>query len=378
MDNNKYPKLREWTSAWIIVYAVIFFVFINCIVYFVFKDTSSRNFEIDTDSSYVAIKAKFDIVKKDKNKKVIFIGGSALRGGRVASTEETAPFLFSKYVKKGTSIYNFSFPSAKPLDQFLFFWLLRDSADLFIVDVNTLFLKEVYANGVAGDSTKYNRISELLQSNADAFLADVPEVKKCLNENGIFPIQGRSFDLYERLPVVRYKDDINFALFGKHFSLFFDSLISAFLDLAKTGGRQTDWKNILKPTPPLADHGPFMELTKEKLEKLDVSLNSCVLSSFSYYTRQNDMPVVFYVSPHSRYATSVQRKDPIYEENLLFTESLFSSSTYFFDLDKKDVNPVPNEDFADEVHFNKAGHKMFAEYLVNLVKNIPRFSPLFY
>lgn|GEM_PF-2915725 len=378
MDNNLYPKIYVIKSIWIIVYTIIFFIIINLLVAYFFRNTSDIPLQIETNSSYVSIEKAINAVKKSPGKKIIFIGGSALRGGRgVSIPEQVTPYLFNSFIAKGVTIYNFSFPSAKPLDQFLFFWLLNNTADLYIVDVNTLFFESVYAHGVVEDYTKYNRINELLLSNAGQFLKESPEAEKCLSDNGILPQQKYSFSMFEKMPIVAYKDEINSILFGKNFSLFFDSLISAGLDFFKTGGKQTDWVRLFKPPMEVNDQKPFSELSKEPLKAFEPSLNSCILHAFAIFVARNHKPVVFYISPHSQFTTQVQRKSSIYNENLSFIESQFTSSTTFFDLDKTSLQPVTAEGFADEVHFNILGHQQFSRYLYELIKKIPAYAQLF-
>lgn len=372
MENNQYPKIfkfTDWTAVWSFI---VLFALINILVFLFFKNRIVENKRFHSPASYAEIKNKIELIKKDTNKKIIFLGASAMWGAPgITNAEDTIPLKFANNARDGVSVYNLSFPAARPLDILIMTTLLKDQADLFVIDINSDYFKDDLAQGAKEDRTKYIRVQNLLSANYREIFKENPTVEQCLKNYNLTPPHELFFDISPYIPLVKYKDEINYFLFGKPFPLFFSNIITGVLELFKSGEKQVVWHDIFKPQENL----PFNDIKVNQaiVRPLQTSINSCAANALADYVIKKSMPVIFYVSPHSQESTKLQRLQLQYAQNSNFISDLYKG-TNFINLDI--AQTVPAGDFMDEMHFNPDGHKRISDALYSFIRSIPDFKKL--
>lgn len=373
MHQKNYPKIFEFVRWSAVASFAVCFVIINVVVFYLLKDVSLNHKRLHSPTSYGEIKNKIELVEKDPNKKIIFLGASAMWGAPgITDAEETVPFQFAKKIEGDVSVYNFSFPAAHPLDILIMSVLLKNKADLFFIDINSDYLKADSVIGAKEDRRKYLRVYKLLSANYRAVFSESSEVQQCLKQYGLVQPYEAYFDISSYIPLLKYKDEVNYLVLGKPFQQFFANILNGMLEFFKTGEKQVVWKDIFK------QHEDFpvksTRVNTEKVVALSPSINSCVSQAISSYFVKNNIPAIFYLSPHSPEATRLERSQAQYKENKRFIANLYAG-TLFIDLDT--VQPITSSDFIDETHFNKTGHAALAEKLFEFMNGRTVFSNIF-
>lgn len=375
MDNNTYPKIFKIKSWCVVIHTLLFFIAINVIVAYFFNGSIENELRFSSPASFQEMYTIINKIKHDKNKKVIFLGGSAMWGGRgIKEAKDSLPYQFKKFLKDDIEIYDLAYPAARPLDQLLLFSQIKDSADLIIADINTVFLGDYYNEGVIEDYSKYIRTKELLSAYTNDIIKQSPKTMQCLYDRNIKSTQDYLVDATAWLPLLHYKDQINRYLFGKQFSSLFANAINSVIDFLKFH-KKIVWGSLLKPTVDVFDPQTNNQVSNEPIKKLQPTLNSCILGSFATLVDEMNAPVIFYISPHSTAITALQRKNPIYQENAQFV-SRYIGKNILFNFDTEMTN-LPPDVFVDEVHFNAKGHTELASMLAKKIKDLSEYTFLF-
>lgn len=361
MDNNSYPKIREWINGTVLVWALIFFGLLNGLVWAVFRNSNTGVKRLESPVSYRELDQIIKTVEADTRPKVVFLGASSIwGGGGISSPAQALPGQFEAFLATGTVAYNISFPAARPLDLYLLLYRLQGKADLFVVDISTAHLGKSYGQGVVADRTKYLRVQNLLQTQISKFKKDNVEAWQCLRDEGINPKLEWFFDFGAIFPIVEYKDAINRVLFGKHFSLFVSDVISRALNV-RPGISAAHWSGLFSAP---VDIAPLPGVTSTPNQAPFVpyapSLNSCVTQAMAEFVVSEKIPAVFYISPHSPIITENYRAAGLYQEQLVWVRSLYGRATVF---DPDTARVLYAGDFYDETHFYPAGHQRLAEWL---------------
>lgn len=370
MQQKNYPKIFEFAGWSVLISFAVFFIIINILVFYLLKNTSLNHKRLHSPTSYGEIKNKVELVEKDSNKKIIFLGASAMWGAPgITDADDTVPFQFAKKVKGDVSVYNFSFPAAHPLDVLALSILLKNKADIFFVDINSDYLKPEASVGAKEDRRKYLRVHKLLSANYRAIFKESPEAEGCLQQYGLTQPYEFYFDMSSHIPLLKYKDEINYLFLGKPFQQFFSNILTGILELFKTGAKQVVWKDIFKP------HEDFpvraVRINDEKVVPFAPSVNSCVSKAISKFFVKNSIPAIFYVSPHNPEATQLEKVQTQYKANQQFIAGLYAGTLY---VDLDEAQPVAPGDFIDEIHFNKKGHEAVAEKLFQFMSNQESFN----
>lgn len=374
MEQNQYPRIFK-SVGWItLISFILFFALINFVVWLFFKDRVTVGKRFHSPVSYAEIINKIELVKKDKNKKIIFFGSSPMAGAAGSySDEDVIPFQFAKNVHSGVSVYDFAYSGGRPFDELIIATLLKDQADLFVFEINATLLRNDMIEGAKEDRTKYLRVQNLLSANYRTIFKENPDVEQCLKSYNLTPPHELFFDISGYVPLIKHKDEVNYLLFGKPFPLFFGSAITGVLELFKHGDKQIVWGEIFKPAKLL----PFVKNNVKAIEGpvqlLESSISSCIVKALAVYSAKNNVPAVFYLSPHSPEWTRLQRPQRQYAENNNFMLSLVQG-VESVDLDT--AQTIPAEDFADPDHFNPDGHKKVADALYDFIKNIDAYKKL--
>jgi hypothetical protein len=293
----------------------------------------------------------------------------------IEHAEQSVPYVMKQYLKQDVNVYNLSYPSARPLDELAILSQLKH-VDLVIVDINSGFLTAIYNEGVREDYSKYIRVHNLLSLYRNDIFDKSSSTARCLNAHGLYPTQDYLGSLVSRLPLVKYKDEINYAIFGKHFSLFSEALLAGIVNLVKGDVSGIRWSVLFSPPRDAINNQVNQTVLLGPPEKLQPTLNSCLANALGEYVTDSHLPVIFYISPHSPIMTSMERKSPIYSENLMFLESLFSKNV-LFNFDAPNNQVVLGDDFVDEVHFNAHGHAALAQALAERLKSMSQYKKLF-
>jgi hypothetical protein len=102
MHQKNYPKIFEFVRWSAVASFAVCFVIINVVVFYLLKDVSLNHKRLHSPTSYGEIKNKIELVEKDPNKKIIFLGASAMWGAPgITDAEETVPFQFAKKNRGG-------------------------------------------------------------------------------------------------------------------------------------------------------------------------------------------------------------------------------------------------------------------------------------
>ncbi|MBI2037812.1 MAG: hypothetical protein HYT15_02675 [Candidatus Magasanikbacteria bacterium] len=372
MNQKNYPKILAFLKWSSLVSFVIFFIVVNIAIFFIFKNSPTNYKRLHSPTSYGEIKNKIEAVKRDKNKKIIFLGASSMWGAPgITDAEDTIPFQFARHIAGGVSVYNFSFPSAHPLDVLIITTLLKDQADLFVIDINSDYLKADAVAGAKEDRKKYLRVHRLLSANYRNVFKESSAVEGCLSQYELREPYEIFIDIAPHIPLLKYKDEINYALFGKPFPLFFSNVLNGALELFKSGQKQVVWRDIFKPKEDFPVNN--INIHEGKVEELKPSINSCVSQALAGYIAATNIPAIFYLTPRSPEVTKLQRPQAEYGKNKKFILGLYKNAN-IIDLDA--AQAVASSNFIDEIHFNKTGHKQVAESLVNFIKTANGYKEL--
>ncbi len=375
MDSNTYPKIYHLRSWLVLISAVIFFVLINLGIYFLFHGADEKRPRFHVSASYEEVLAKIEQVKADPNKKIIFLGPSSMWGWGLANISDAAPAQLKKYVLPGVSVYNFSLPAAHTADEFAIVALLKGKADLFITSIVPFFLDNKNDVGVQDDHEKYIRIQSLLQKNYSYLFAQSPAFKKCLSEYGVLPHSDISFDSSRYIPAVRYRTNINEAVLGIEYTLFFDKVLANIIYAVK--GQKIDFADLFSSQEKAAmivpHPSPSSKFNYQTFPSYQPGINSCILQAFATYIVENKAPVIFYTVPEDPaliYKTPSQTK--VYQENINFIKKMIKPvKTDLFNMDS--IN-IKTEDFYDQEHFDALGHQEIASGLYQWLKTLPTSS----
>jgi hypothetical protein len=375
MDNNKYPKIFLINSWLILLYFILFFLLFNILAEFLYNKQLSEEMRFKSPASQQEVMSLIEKINNDPRRKIIFLGGSAMWGGLgISRAEDTIPVQFKKHVAPGVGVYNMSYGAARPLDQLLILSQIKNY-DLAIIDVNTRSYSAEANQGVKEDYSKYVRIQALLNAYKDDLFAKSTNIQRCLNASGLYPKQDYTSGLVKYVPLVKYKDEINNRFFGKSFPFVADYLLAGLLGVFKPNKHDWHWNLVFAPIKDDFTTAENTNILKDPQQKFFPTLNSCIDQAMNQYVYDNNLPVVFYLSPHSPLMTSLQRKDLVYNQNTNFVLGLFSSST-IIDFDSSTSSVVPYTAFVDELHFTVVGHKAITEALVSNLKQIFRYSVL--
>ncbi len=365
-NQDRFPPKRK-VDLTVFFWAVFFLFIINIYINYKF---SRKNIEVVSprlryNPSSVEIYRTINNIKNDQKKKIVFLGGSALWGSTLKNYQDTIPFLFSKkFDSKEWSVYNLGINAARPLDMLLITKELEGEVDIIIADFNYQFFQSMYDINAPTDPSAFIRIKSLVE---DAYISsgsiDI-EVDTCLKENNLDhffkdnPEKQLERFFTKFIPVLYYKDDINYFLFKKHLSQFIQNFFSYILDLPKR------------------NHNYFFDLFKSgeelsKDEKLvfqehqiydvgllnDKGINFCFTKAYATLIRNSKTPTFIYLLPQNPLILGSFTSSTTYLQNNKKIMDLFGKQ--MFDLS----SAVPADYFVDINHLNSFGTHYFTDLL---------------
>lgn len=386
-SSAEYPEpfsvpLASWaTIGWM----AFFFMLINATVFLMFSET--KKFErFHYHVSYEEIRTQIDAIKHDPRKKIVFIGGSVMWGASTPDALNTIPAEFQKLIPETMSVYNLGLIGVRPVDEYLLAWLLKDDADLIILDENYEFGFETPHERLLREPETYVRMQQLFNAEGPAFLDAMPEMQTCLEKNGLpLPktkgtIETSLRKTMERgLPVLRYKDRINDVLFGRHPSLLVDDLLTRASDIARG---TYDIRSVLRPPEARIDPAPWKPTHSESETSVREhflrttfnadSLLLCLSASFGSQTDTLGVPTVVYLTPNNPGLFPGLHGSKIHNDNIELLTRMFGSKVFA----NMDDGSIDASLFADSTHLTPEGNAVLARKLWMVLKENSRFQEL--
>lgn len=360
-----YPKINEvgHEKLNILWWCLVFFTLINFAIWAGFSDelVGPSYSRLSFNASANEIGGIINKIKKDKNKKIIFIGGSVLWGSTTQNQDQTIPAFISKKFDGKVSVYNLALNAARPLDMFLISYLLRDVKDaVLIVDINYAF----YDQSAGGKD--FIRVNSLLKENYLNIEQDAPGILSCLKKNDQLekfkPSLENKIELFlnKKIPLLHQKDRINLLLFNKHPSLIVQGLFN--LVSVANGGtdKMESFKNIFRPMEGQVTE-KSLKFDEQKIYhegSIDEGqVNFCISKAFYGYIKDNKLPVYFYLLPQNNSILGDFADSEIYSKNNAKILSIFRG-------DIKDFHDALREsDFDDIYHLNESGNQKFSDVI---------------
>jgi hypothetical protein len=370
-------KDKDWRSLTIFVWAFLLFSVINLLIYYFNDHLLIKSSRLYSSVSSQEIYEKIAEIKSDRNKKVVFLGGSVLWGSAVSSSSYTIPEFFKKRIGKNIHVYNLAFPSARLADIYLINYLLKNDVDLFVVDINYEFFQNDINDSAKENKSSVLRMRSLLNDNFQSVKDSNPQFVSCLNNAGL--IDGLEKPGLERIlqkklqliPIIKFKDKINNYIFKKHPSLIIQSLFNLISELDKKP-IFSSFSNIFKSQEELIDefnnkliisstHNPY----KEELIS-DNQINICIGKEYANYVRSNNIPTVFYLLPLNPAILESFSSSSIYQTNKQIIVRAFDNNI----IDLSDI--LQANYFVDIYHLTKTGNDVFAGLLFDRIKLISK------
>lgn len=366
-----YPTLRDVPPhrLWAIVWAAVFFVVINILVWALFRLPDTQPFlRLQLKPSYAEILSVVQRIRRDPRPKVVFLGTSVIAGVTAADPHDTVPALYAELLSKEAGheipVYNLGISGARPLDAYLLTLLLRDSVTLFIIDNNRQNSSIVSKKHLQSGMSAYVRMSQLYRDHATQLYRDIPAVKECfvahnvpLVDNVSFGSTGLLSHLSVYIPLLKYKDLINIRLFGQHpIGVLEETLLALHSD--------NRWNELsmlfasaeqkINDTPwTTADTSQTSHASEPLFDSNDI--NNCFIRAFSKYAAVTQLPIVQYLSPNNPGIVH-QSTNAVHRTNNTMIISLFDG-TRVVNLDDESI---PYNMFTDLQHFTVAGSRAFA------------------
>lgn len=365
MENNDFNyKEKTIKDLFILFWAFIFFIAINGAVFFYFQDRPTDDFKrLRYNTSNKEIYGMVDQIKKDEKKKIVFLGGSVLWGSTTKNPDDTIPAFFKKEVGD-VNVYNLALNAARPLDIFIINHLLKDEADLFVVDMNYHFFQEEFNKDLAKDHSKFIRVKSLLEDNYDSLKKTSPALLTCLGAHGVEKYYKPNPELvaqriFNFLPLVNFKDEVNLLLFKKHPTLIVQGLFNFIPEFVKKPQAET-FSNIFKSQDELISEGQAEAVEKQIYDDKLIGpehINLCIGQEYARFIKENKIPAMVYLLPQNPDILGSYADSSVYEENNKMIIDAFGGRI----IDLHDA--LAGKNFTDTYHLNKEGNEAFAKLL---------------
>ena len=369
--------LRARGKLWAIAWAAFFFLLINLVILAVFCGEEEQFVRFRYNPSYEEIQKVVDIIRNDKREIIVFLGGSVMWGKGTPDPMQTIPISFeSELSNDNIAVYNLGINAARPLDFFVFTYLLKDHVDLFVTELNYQFFSKFSSERVRLDPTTYVRINQLFRTHATQMYDLSPELQSCISDAGIpagIPTprieHGIRDAMQSIVPIFMYKDKVNDIVFRQHPSL----LLQRFLihvSRVLQGTTEFSFAAFLSSpdSVPQWEAGPPKKYDRSDIFGYDPfredQINVCVLKALSLLTTREDLPFVYYVLPldHSQLTKLVVH--PQYKKNVELIISLVGDNTAY----NFDETVFDEKYFIDRSHLTPEGNMEFGRALFNTLK----------
>jgi hypothetical protein len=311
-------------------------------------------------------------VKAEPKSTIVLIGGSVAWGVGHAANETIASRL-QEMLGSEVRVFNLSLVGARPLDQFLLAWALRDDVELLLVDVNYELGMDVERERLWREPETYLRQRSLLSTYGDAFFQDVPAAKECMEQWEITLPHGQTAadklaqSLMSQLPLIHEKPAINRSLFGQHPLVLVERLNQ------KGGGllKEEHPLQALLESPerrmPTEAWVPPGTPDQQALAKLYLqskftsnTLRGCLMRAFSTYAAKKKLPMLAYLTPLNPGMFPGLHASQTHEANVQIFTSLFGDAG----LVNLDTGTLPIAAFTDSTHLTASGAQLVSKQLL--------------
>lgn len=369
-NNDSNYKEKTIKDLSILFWAFIFFIAINCAAFLYFRNQPQEDFKrLQYNASNKEIYRIVDQIKKDDKKKIVFLGGSVLWGSTTKNPDDTIPAFFKKEVGDA-NVYNLALNAARPLDIFIINYLLKDEVNLFVVDMNYHFFQNEFNDDLSKDPSKFIRIKSLLEDNYGALEKISPALLSCLDAHGVGKNFGPNPELmaqkiFNYLPVVYFKDEINLLLFKKHPTLIVQGLFNFVPEFVKKPQAETFF-NIFKSQDELIGGGKPEAMERQMYDDrlMDPKhINLCISQEYARFLDDNKVPASVYLLPQNPDILGLYADSEAYKKNNQMIIDAFGGRV----IDLHDV--LAGESFADTYHLNREGNEAFAKLLNKRIKD---------
>jgi len=375
----EYPAviLQVRGKMWVIAWAIFFFLLINLVILATFYGREEQFVRFGYNPSYEEIQRVVDIIKNDDRKIIVFLGGSVMWGKGSADPEKTIPISFeSNLSNENIAVYNLGINAARPLDFFVFTYLLKDHADIFVTELNYQFFSEFSPVRVRLDPTTYVRINQLFRTHATQMYDLSPELQSCISNANIpagLPTPRIEQEIRNAVqsvvPIFMYKDRVNNMLFRQHPSLLLQRFL-IHMSRVLQGTMEFSFDAFLSPP----DSVPQWEAEpSKKYDRSDIfgyepfneyQINACILRALSSFTEREDLQFIYYVLPLDHSVLTKLVVHPQYKKNIDMILSLVGEN----DVYNFDAISFDEKYFIDRSHLTPEGNMEFGRLLFNTLK----------
>ena len=355
-----------------LLWGCIFFVLINIVVVFIMKYDKNVSNRLPYDPTYEDIHEMLIKIQNEKKPVIVIIGGSVVWG--VGHKEnETIAMNLQKRLGGQVKVFNLGMIGARPLDEFLLAWLVRDTADLIITDYNYEFGGEISQERLWREKDTYLRHPQLLSIFAEEFFKDIPQIPTCFQQWKITIPQnmgvlerGAMNAFQATIPLIHYKHKINRIIFGQHPLLIVEKFHRNAGKILQGNVRVQD---LLQPaaqdkTTPWSPPGTIeeQELSEKYLKKTFASdtLITCQVKAFSEYMQEKKLHLFAYITPMNPAMFFNLHSSPVHKQNVNLFEKLFSP----IPLINLDTGTFPSTAFTDATHLTATGALLVADALL--------------
>lgn len=370
------PPATDAPRAYAVAWAVIFFALINAAVWAAFGGTRAQPERLPYDPSPEEILEAVSAVRTQNGVTVAHIGGSVTWGVGHAA-DETISARLQEDLGGEARVFNLGLVGARPLDEFLLAWALKDDADLLLLDENYELGMDVDRERLWREPETYLRHRSLLSAYGEGFFRDVPAAKTCMETweialpHGQTAVDRAARGVFGVLPVINHKPAINRSLFGQH------PLVIAERFLSKGGavlrGEQPlsvifespEAHIVMQPwSPPLTDEQQALAALYRETSFSKHALRACLTEAFSAYAAEQDLPVLTYLTPLNPGMFPGLHGSEAHAANVRLFDDL-SGASRFLNLDD---GSLPADAFTDTTHLTASGASMVADMLLEAVR----------
>ena len=387
MASVAYPSVRAVPPErlWSLLWAVFFLLLLNIGIALLFRDNEPFvRFRYHT--SYQDVRSVLETIAQDPRRKVVFLGGSVMWGSSTEDPSRTIPAAFRRHLPPDTAVYNLGMIGGRPLDSFLLAFLLQGKVDLFVLDYNYQFGAPVARERLLREPSTYVRLQELYHAHAPPLFGAIPGLHTCMEQFDLPLPAAPSIGeptlrrwMERVLPVLRYKDRINDALFGQHPLLFIEQAGLHAGDLAAGTLRLRDLFSVpeeqIDPTPwqpkGTADEAAYRETVEAEVFS-GTELLDCQSRAFAQYASKQQLPVVTYILPNNPAMFPGFKASPIHARNIDRLLTLFHGTS----VHNLDTQTLPGSLFTDSTHLTPEGNERFARDLFETIRRDPAVRPL--
>lgn len=345
---------------------------INIVIWLVFGRTETTLDRLPYDPAPEEIQELIRTIKAESRPTVVHIGGSVAWGVGHGANETIANRL-QEMLGDEVRVFNLSLVGARPLDQFLLAWALRDDVELLLLDVNYELGMDVERERLWREPETYLRQRSLLSTYGDVFFEEIPAAKQCMDQWEIALPHGQTaVDMWAQamighLPLVHYKPSLNRALFGQHPLILVERLHqkgSGLLNEDKPLKALLESPEARMPTEPWVPPGTQDQqaLAKLYLESRFTpdTLRGCLMQAFSIYAAKERLPVLAYLTPLNPGMFPGLHASDVHKENVTMFTSLFGDTG----LVNLDTGTLPLTAFTDSTHLTASGAQLLSKQLL--------------